>query len=177
MPPDIIMKDRILLREWEQEQMNDYYKNIYDRRNIDLDVFKQFQAQGEIIKTTVIASELTKDKKFWQTEQQIMELAAREINKLKRIKPYDVHKLQPQTYDLKMLGDPQSGRPSKKKNQAADKKKKEKVEKKQQKKTAAKLGNDGKGLLDEIEEDDRDDKDSDIGSDDVPDDKYDPLAR
>lgn len=59
------MKDRVLLREWEQEQMNDYYKNIYDRRNIDLDVFKQFQAQGEIIKTTVIASELTKDKKFW----------------------------------------------------------------------------------------------------------------
>lgn len=62
------MDDRVLLREWEGEQMNEYYRNVYDRRNIDLDVFKRFQANGEIIKMTINAAELTKDKNFWKIE-------------------------------------------------------------------------------------------------------------
>ena len=86
--------------------MAEYFKSIYDRRKVDLDVFKRFQAQGEIIKTTVIASELTGDKNFWKTEEEISASARGYINQLKYVKPYDVHKLQPQTYDLKMLGDP-----------------------------------------------------------------------
>jgi len=131
VPPAGIMDDRILLREWEQEQMNEYYKNMYDRRNIDLDVFKRFQANGEIIKMTINAAELTKDKNFWKQESEIQERAVQFINQMKRIKPFDVHKLQPQTYDLKMLGDPQSGRPGKKKSTKDSKTKKDKAEQKQ----------------------------------------------
>lgn len=79
-----------------------------------------------------------------------------------------------------MLGDPQSGRPAKKQNTKEQKKKKSDAEKKQKKKTVEKLGTDGKGLLDEIEEDDKEDKrDSDVSDSDgdTPDDKYDPLSR
>ena len=42
---------------------------------------------------------------------------------MKSMKPFDVHKLQPQTYDLKMLGDPASGRAKKKSTKEMDKKK------------------------------------------------------
>ncbi len=42
---------------------------------------------------------------------------------MKSMKPFDVHKLQPQTYDLKMLGDPASGRAKKKSSKEIDKKK------------------------------------------------------
>ncbi len=53
----------------------EYYKNVYDRRNIDIDVFKKFQANGEIIKMTINAAELTKDKTFWKTEDEIHQKA------------------------------------------------------------------------------------------------------
>lgn len=55
--------------------MNEYFRNVYDRRDIDLDVFKKFQANGEIIKMTVDAGELAKDKNFWKTEAEIAERA------------------------------------------------------------------------------------------------------
>lgn len=64
---------------------------------------------------TINAAELTKDRNFWKLEKEILDRACDFINAMKRIKPFDVHKLQPQTYDLKMLGDPQSGRAAKKK--------------------------------------------------------------
>ena len=95
VPPAPTMDDKVLLREWEQEQLMEYYKNVYDRRNIDIDVFKKFQANGEIIKMTINASELTKDKNFWKTESEIQEKAVQFINQMKNLKPYDVHKLQP----------------------------------------------------------------------------------
>ena len=78
-----------------------------------------------------------------------------------------------------MLGDPASGRPSKKKGEKETKKKKTDAEKKQKKKTQEKLGTTGKGLLDEIEEDDKEDRRSDVtdSDGDALDDKYDPLSR
>ena len=109
LPPQPIMDDKVLLLEWEMEQRIDYYNKIYDRREIDVDVFKRFMANGEIIKMTIDPSELTKDKKFWQSENEIQDKAVDYINKFKRMRPYDIHKLHPQTYDLKMIGDPNSG--------------------------------------------------------------------
>ena len=125
---------------------------------------------------TINPAELRKDKNFAKGEQEIHEKASFYINKMKSLKPFDaVHKLQPQTYDLKMLGDPAAGRAKKKSSKEIDKKKSDAV-KKQKKKAAAKLG--GDGFLDEIEEDEKDNKPSDDDTDDDnPDDKYDPLAR
>jgi len=75
--------------------MNDYYRNVYDKRNIDLDVFKRFQQNGEFIKTMINAAELSKDKNFQKNEEEIQEKAKYFVNRLKFIKPFDVHKLHP----------------------------------------------------------------------------------
>lgn len=124
--------------------------------------------------------DLTNDKNYWKTEQEIQEKAQLYIKQFMNVKPYDIHKLQPHTYDLKMVGDPNSG--GRKKNSKEIDKKKADAEKKQKKKAAAKLGNDTKaiGLLDDIEEEakaeekDSSDDESDEGG---PDDKYDPLSK
>ena len=108
VPPQGILGDKVLLREWEQELQGEYFKFVYDRRVLDMDVFKKFQANGEVIKMANDI-ELTKDKNFWKSEADIQENAIRFINQMKRVQPFDVHKLQPQTYDLKMLGDPRGG--------------------------------------------------------------------
>lgn len=71
VPPEGILMDRILLREWEQELYAENIKYVYNRRDLDADVFKKFQANGEIIKMTVDARELTKDKNFWKGESEI----------------------------------------------------------------------------------------------------------
>ena len=42
LPPPGILNDRVLLREWEAEQLAEYYKNVFDRRDLDIDVFKKF---------------------------------------------------------------------------------------------------------------------------------------
>ena len=77
-----------------------------------------------------------------------------------------------------MLGDPQRGGQKKKNTKELDKKKAD-AEKKQKKKTAAKMGGDVGGLLDEIVEDVKEAApDSDNSDEDEnPDDKYDPLEK
>ena len=42
VPPQGIMDDRVLLREWEQEQQVEYFRKVFDRRDMDFDVFKKF---------------------------------------------------------------------------------------------------------------------------------------
>lgn len=84
-------------------------KFVYDRRDLDIDVFRKFQANGEIIKMTIDARDLTKDKNFWKNETEIHEKAQYFIKRMKMQKPYDLHTIQPLTYDLKMLGDPNRG--------------------------------------------------------------------
>lgn len=71
IPPQNILEDRILLRDWEIEQQNEYYRFVYDRRLIDVDVFRKLQQNGEIIKMAIDAKDLTKDANFWRTEQEI----------------------------------------------------------------------------------------------------------
>ena len=175
VPAASIIEDRVLLREWEQEQVNHYYRNIYDRRDIDIDVFKRFQLNGEIIKMTIDAAELTKDKKFWQLENEIQNKAVKYVNSLRKLKPFDLHNLQPQTYDLKMPGDV-TGRQRKKPTQKESQNKKTAATNKQKKKIKEKLGSAG-SLLGQISEDEKEDKNSDGGSDGELDHKYDPLSR
>lgn len=178
MPPPGILSDRVLLREWEAEQLAEYYKNVFDRRDLDIDVFKKFQQNGDIIKTTIDAKQLAKDKGFWKAEAEIHEKANVYLRYLSRLKPYDVHKIQPQTYDLKMIGDPSGGR-KKKSSVEVKNKKKNAMANIAKKKAAAKIGGDGGGLLDDIveEEEGKGDDFEEEESDETPDDKYDPLAK
>ena len=64
VPPQAYLeeKSRTLLKEWEAEQQAEYYKFVYDRRNLDQDVFKPFQINGDFIKNTIDPKELMKDK-------------------------------------------------------------------------------------------------------------------
>ena len=75
-----------------------------------------------------------------------------------------MHKIQPQTYDLKMLGDPGRGG-AKKKNSKEIEKKKQDAAKKQKKKVAAKIGDAGANTLADIEEDANENKYSDSDDD------------
>ena len=147
---------------------------------MDYDVFKKFQQNGDVIKNAIKADDLSKDKAFQKAEEEVQEKAKFFINRLKMVKVFDGHKLQPQTYDLKMLGDPLGGRPKNKKDSNEEKKKKAEAEKKQKKKVEEKLGGAARGFLDENEDDGNDNRRESEGSDsddDNPTDKYDPLSR
>ena len=41
VPPANIIKDVVLLRDWEQTLINDFHSYFYDRRIIEIDVFKK----------------------------------------------------------------------------------------------------------------------------------------
>ena len=42
VPPEPVLRDKLLLREREMEQANEYFTKVYDRRLLDVDVFKKF---------------------------------------------------------------------------------------------------------------------------------------
>ena len=65
------------------------------------------------------------------------------------MKPYDYHKIQPQTYDLKMVGDPNAKKSKASGDTKVDKKKK-KLADQNKKRAAAKLGRDHE--LSEVDE-------------------------
>lgn len=90
------------------------------------------------------------------------------------MRPYDIHKIQPQTYDLKMIGDPNQGG-AKKRSQSDIDKKKANVEKKNKQKADVKLGIDKPkdSTYFDIKEDAN--ENSDLDSDGHPEDRYDPL--
>ena len=71
VPPQNILEDRILLRDWEVDQQHEHFSYVYDRRMIDADVFRKLQQNGEIIKMAIDAKDLTKDANFWRTEKEI----------------------------------------------------------------------------------------------------------
>ena len=75
IPPQIVLEDKQRLREWETDLQRDYFSYVYDRGPISEEVFKKLQSQGEIIKVTIDHRDLTKDKNFWKTEQDIQEKA------------------------------------------------------------------------------------------------------
>ena len=95
------------------------------------------------------AKDLTRDNNFWKTEQEIQQRAIQHIRDLKKLKPYDYHKIQPQTYDLKMVGDP-NAKKTKTQGDAKMDKKKKKLENQNKKRAAAKLGRDNE--LSEVDE-------------------------
>ena len=61
--------------------------------------------------------DLNKDGGFWKEEEQIQQKALDHLKELKRIKVFYFHKIMPQTYDLKITGDPSA----KNKNTVGDK--------------------------------------------------------
>ena len=61
IPPQNILEDKILLRDWENDIQTEYFQFVYDRRYIDVDVFRKLQHNGEIIKMAIDAKDLTKD--------------------------------------------------------------------------------------------------------------------
>ena len=73
VPPQFYLeeKSKTLLKEWEAEQHAEHYKFVYDRRGIDVDVFKPFQINGDVIKNTIDHKELMKDKGFWKKEEEL----------------------------------------------------------------------------------------------------------
>jgi len=50
--------------------------------------------------------DLNKDNNFWKEEEMIQQKALEHLRELKRIRTFDFHKVAPQTYDLKITGDP-----------------------------------------------------------------------
>ena len=50
LPAVGVLNDKVLLREWEMNEADEYFGKIYDRRMADVDVFRRFAAQGEVIK-------------------------------------------------------------------------------------------------------------------------------
>ena len=98
VPPNWIVRDQVLLREWECEQINEQLKHSYDRRALDVDVLRRFQAQGDVIKNAIDGSELSNDEAFMKRENQITNVAQQYIKQLKQLKLFDLHKLQPEPY-------------------------------------------------------------------------------
>ena len=86
IPPVAVLKDKTLLREWEAEQKKEFFSFVYDRQDIDYDVFKKLQDQGDIIKMTIDHNDLTRDKNFWKVEQEIQDKARFYLGGLKRLK-------------------------------------------------------------------------------------------
>ena len=96
------------------------------------------------------------------------------IRDLKKLKPYDYHKIQPQTYDLKMVGDPNAKKTKTQGDAKVDKKKK-KLENQNKKRAAAKLGREHD--LSDVDEEVENQSSSSEEQVDPEDDKYDPLAK
>ena len=96
------------------------------------------------------------------------------IRDLKKLKPYDYHKIQPQTYDLKMVGDPNAKKTKTHGDAKVDKKKK-KLENQNKKRAAAKLGREHD--LSDVDEEVEAQSSSSEEQVDPEDDKYDPLAK
>jgi hypothetical protein len=49
-PAENVLKDKLLLKDWEQTKVNNYFDWIYDRRAIDQEIFKRIQTNGEAIR-------------------------------------------------------------------------------------------------------------------------------
>lgn len=65
---------------------------------------------------TIDAKDLTKDRKFWISEHEIQDKALPFIKQLAKMRPYDIAKINPSTYDTKMIN--AGGRAANNKNSA-----------------------------------------------------------
>ena len=51
--------------------MNEFQSKIYDRRIVDMEVYRRFQENGNILKMTINQKDLNKDTAFWESEASI----------------------------------------------------------------------------------------------------------
>lgn len=42
-PAENVLKDKLLLKDWEMTQINDFYSYIWDRRILDGEIFRRFK--------------------------------------------------------------------------------------------------------------------------------------
>ena len=89
LPPAPLLSDRVLLREWEMEQLCENHQYYYDKRIVEDEVFQGFKAQGDIINMLEDPEELDKDQAFWEKEQEIHQLAFMHIDRMRQFRPYD----------------------------------------------------------------------------------------
>jgi hypothetical protein len=62
---------------------------------IDQEVLRRFRMQGGTIQMYVDYRDLTKDENFWKAENDITKFAMLHLKELKKVQPYDFHKLSP----------------------------------------------------------------------------------
>jgi hypothetical protein len=83
VPPVPILNDRVLLRDWELDVINEHSSFGYDRRQIDQDVFRRMQAQGEIIRMAIDQKDLNRDGNFWREEEILLKKAQAHLKELR----------------------------------------------------------------------------------------------
>ena len=82
VPPELILNDKILLREWQGNQEEDYEHYVHSRKKIDNDLFRKLQEQGEIIKQMPNYRELNAERSFWKTEEYLSTVARKYLGEL-----------------------------------------------------------------------------------------------
>ena len=95
VPDNLIIQNKVQLKEWELNQNNLHMANLYDRRIIDQEVLRRFRMQGGTIQMYVDYKDLTKDENFWKQENDITKFAMLHMKELKELNTYDFHKLKP----------------------------------------------------------------------------------
>ena len=96
-----MLKDKLLLKDWEMTQINDFYSYIWDRRILDGEIFRRYKMQGDIIKTTSNMLVLANDLHFWKNENDINIDAQIFVRKMKKLRPYDFFNMKPDVYDMR----------------------------------------------------------------------------
>lgn len=90
-----------MLKEWENAAINEQASWLYDRRNVDQDVFRRFRENGDVINMATSAAELTKDLNFWKTEEEVQKVAFLYMKETKGLRPFDSYNMKPDSYDIK----------------------------------------------------------------------------
>ena len=93
--PQRIRKDKILYDEWKAKMFNQQMRHVYDYRNLESEVFRNFKYLGKQLRDSPNQEELLCDIHF-QRDQTMAESKARQhIKDLKGFKLYDSVNLKP----------------------------------------------------------------------------------
>lgn len=84
--------------------MNEHASFTYDRRVIDQEVMRRFRENGDVINIAHNMADLNKDIAFWKLEEEISKIAYLHMKDLKKISPYDMFVMKPESYDVKSGG-------------------------------------------------------------------------
>jgi hypothetical protein len=119
-PPENVLKDKLLLKDWEQTKVNENFSWIYDRRAIDQEVYKKYQNQGDEMKAALSHQELTHNVEFWKSEEIIRQESLKFMKELKNTKFYDPFYIKPEPYDMKAADNAQPEKNKKVKAEDSD---------------------------------------------------------